>query len=471
MIAQKQTKIVATIGPASDSPETIKELIETGVNVFRFNMKHADIAWHEERIKLVDDISKEMNVPLGILIDLQGPEIRIETRDHADIIVKKGERIIFASTFSNSDINVCIPHEVVFEVLKEGDQILIDDGFLEFTIVEKNGDQLVVEAHDNYIIKHRKGVNLPGKHINLPSLIEDDLRKLDMAGKSKVDFVALSFSRTKEDIEILRTEMGKRNVKAAIIAKIESQPAIDNLDDLIEAADGIMVARGDLGIEIPIKELAFWQKEIIRKCRIANKPVITATQMLQSMVDSPRPTRAEATDVANAIFDGTDAVMLSGESASGKYPVKAVDYMSRIAAFTESKTNLIMKCDVPHDTAQLIVHAAMAMIDSVEHPKIDAIIAFTETGYSAKILSSFRPNLPIIAVSRNQTTVEQLTLSFGVSPVKVDFPKGDILHVEPILEQLKAMRIVEKGQIIISIHGSKWQIPGLTNSVSIIRVS
>ncbi|MBI5151783.1 MAG: pyruvate kinase [Candidatus Pacebacteria bacterium] len=467
----KKTKIVATLGPVSDSPEKIHALIQAGVNIFRFNMKHADIAWHNERILRVQNIADSLGVSIGILIDLQGPEIRIETTNAADISLKKGAHIVFAHEFRGTEPLVRIPQQLVFDVLNTGDEFSIDDGFLEFRVIEKQDNAFVAEALDDCVIKHRKGMNIPGKDIDLPSLIDDDLKKLDMAAKTKVDFVALSFSRTKEDIEILREEMKKRNVNAHVVAKIESQQALDHLDDLIEASDAIMVARGDLGIEVPIEELAYWQKLIITKCRIARKPVITATQMLQSMIDNPRPTRAEATDVANAVFDGTDAVMLSGESASGRFPVKAVSAMARIAKFNEDKTS------VPHirieqdGTTELVVDAAVAMLEKHQNITIDAVIVFTETGHTARAISSFRPKVPIIAVTDHQKTVETLTLSYGVISVFAEFPSGSFESAEGMLHQLKKSQHIREGQTVLIIHGVHWKQPGLTNSLSIVKVA
>jgi pyruvate kinase len=468
----KKTKIVATIGPACDSRESIAMLIDRGVNVFRFNMKHADIAWHSERIKRVQAIADALKTPIGILIDLQGPEIRIETPGKADIAVKKGELVTFSAKYSDAGRVVCIPHPIVFRVLNVGDALLIDDGFLEFTVKKISGQTLVAEALDDCIIKHRKGMNIPGKKLDLPSLIEDDLRKLDMAQSHKVDFIALSFSRTKKDIEILRTEATKRKLNAKIVAKIESQQALDNLDDLIAAADAIMVARGDLGIEVPIEELAYWQKTIIAKCRAARKPVITATQMLQSMIDNPRPTRAEATDVANAIYDGTDAIMLSGETASGKFPVKAVEAMARIAKFNENKkTQAVMPiAQTPaQNSTELIVRAAISMLMNESVP-IDALLVFTETGYTARALSSFRPQVPIIAVTDEKKTVETLTLSYSVQPIFEVFPSGIIASFDQVLSHLKKQKLIQPNQTILVIHGKRWKTPGLTNALTIVTV-
>ncbi len=469
MHLSKKTKIVATLGPSSDSPEKIAELIQSGVNVFRFNMKHADIPWHNERIFRVQSIADELNTSIGILIDLQGPEIRVETFEKKDVVLKKGEHVIFAREFVPGSTSVRIPLDLVFTVVHVGDEFSIDDGFLEFKLVEVAGKQFTAEALDDCVIKHRKGMNFPGKHIDLPSLIDDDLKKLDMAAKTKVDFVALSFSRDKKDIEILREEMKVRNVHAKIVAKIESQQALDHLDELIEISDAIMVARGDLGIEVPIEELAFWQKLIINKCRAARKPVITATQMLQSMIDNPRPTRAEATDVANAVFDGTDAVMLSGETASGRFPVKSVKAMAKIAQFNEDRAKVEHAHIVREGSTELLVDAAVAILQQQEH-SIDALVVFTETGYTARALSSIHAKIPIFAVTDQQKTVETLTMSYGVTSVYAEFPTGNFSDATAILSQLKERLYVHAGQTVLVIHGSHWKRPGLTNSLSVVQI-
>lgn len=470
MNAQKRTKIVATLGPASDTEEKIKELIGAGANVFRFNMKHADIAWHNERIKRVRDVALSLNATIGVLIDLQGPEIRIETKDAEDVHLKKDEGVWFCPHFLQDFPCILIPHDVVFDVLENGDKLLIDDGFIELDITEVSKRGVYAVATDDCTIKHRKGLNLLGKDIDLPSLIEDDLHKLDMAAKTKVDFIALSFSRTKKDIQILRKEMEKRKIDAKVIAKIESQAGLDHLDELIRESDGIMVARGDLGIEVPIEQLAYWQKMMIAKCRVAHKPVITATQMLESMIHNPRPTRAEATDVANAVFDGTDAVMLSAESASGKFPVRAVSSMARIAHYNEQRAGTARMEPSPNDLTELIIDAAQTMIRDQNQVNIECIVVFTETGYTARVFSSFRPELPIIAVTDRKKTMGALTLSYGVTSVLSKFPTGLIQTPTLELQALVKKNILKKGQTVLVVHGKSWKTPGLTNSLSVISV-
>ena len=468
---KKFTKIVATIGPTSDTRSLITALIHAGVNVFRFNMKHNTIAWHEERINLVQEVATELHTPVGILIDLQGPEIRLETPDKQSITLKKGDRYPVTPAFIPGVNSIVVPHAPVFDVLKKGDAFLIDDGFIEAPIVEVNKDGFIIEMKDDATIKHRKGVNFPGKHINLPSLIEDDLAKLDMASKNKVDFVALSFTRTKEDVEILRSEMKKRKVNAMIIAKIESQPALDHLKEIITASDGIMVARGDLGIETPIEQLAYEQKQMILECRRQRKPVIVATQMLQSMCENPRPTRAEATDVANAVFDFTDATMLSQESASGSFPEKSVATMARILAWNEKHTEPSWVDPNEEKATDSIVHAILPIVTDTKKDAVKAIIVLTETGYTARCVSSCRPGVPIFAVSDNTKTIETLTLSYGVVPILMQFPsEGMITTVHDVIKELKKQSLIETGDKVIFIHGSTWKKPGMTNTVSLLVI-
>lgn len=469
---KKLTKIVATLGPASDSEDNIRDLIREGVNVFRFNTKHGDPFWHEERIKRVQKVVDRLSASIGILLDLQGPELRLLTREGNPVKVKIGDTLTIGETLEQSDeIHVALPQRLVFTTLKEGDRVLIDDGYIQGRVggVTNNTFDLILETDGK--IKHKKGLNIPGVVLDLPSLIESDLNQLDMASKNKVDFVALSFVRSAKDIVILRSELEKRKVQAHIVAKIESQPAIDNIDEIIEASDAIMVARGDLGVEVPIEELAYWQKSIIKSCRLADKPVITATQMLESMIENPLPSRAEATDVANAVLDGTDALMLSAETAAGSYPVQAVSQMTKIAAFNEGKMELddTIVSQKPANTTEQVTNAAVTMIKNQTDQKISSIVIFTETGYTARTFSSYRLNTPIIAVTDSQKTVETLTLSYGVSPFYTQFPEGEVVP-DRIISRLVEMHILQAGDNVLVIHGKHWRIPGLTNSLTVISV-
>lgn len=469
MIKEKKTKIVATIGPASDSEEIIKGLIKSGVNVFRFNMKHNELDWHNERISKVQKIADDLFVPIGILIDLQGPEIRIYTKNQQDINLKKGEKILVEKK-KNKQAMLTLSHDQVIDSLKVGDSFLVDDGFNEFEVTKKLENKIELTAIDEVVIKNKKGVNLPGIDIDLPSLIKDDLRKLDMASKTMVDYIALSFCRTKKDINTLKREMDKRNIKAKIVAKIENQKSLDNLEELIEYSDVVMIARGDLGVETPIERLAFWQKKIILLCRKYRKPVIVATQMLESMTNNPRPTRAEATDVANAILDGTDAVMLSGETAGGKYPIKAVEAMTSILKYNEENTNLEKVIPKKTTITDLVIEATRGVIENKSEIKIDAILVFTETGQTARTIASHRFKIPVFALTDNIKTVQELTLSYGINPLFQVFPKGAFVSAKKIIEKLINKKVFSKDQNILVIHGQHWQASGLTNSLSIIKV-
>ncbi len=468
----KQTKIVATLGPASENPDLIRQLIIQGVNVFRFNTKHGTPQWHEDRIKRVQRVADELKVPIGILLDLQGPELRLETKNQQEITYHQGDLLTFGHEF-NQEINIIIPHLTIFKSLKPGDLVLIDDGYVEGKVKTINPNSFVLEMLNDGVIKHRKGVNLPGKFIDLPSLIEADLKQLDMAALNKVDFVALSFVRTPNDIQALRQEMDKRHLQAKVVAKIENKTALDNLEAIIQASDAAMVARGDLGIEVPIEEIAYWQKKIIKLCRLQNKPVITATQMLESMIHNPRPTRAEATDVANAVLDGSDAVMLSAETAAGHYPIQAVTYMSRIANYNEAKFKLsdFEFQRQPTDLTEQISHAAFSIVTHPTNQQIDAVVVFTQTGYTARTFASYHLDLPIIAVTDSSDVAESLTLSYGVYPYVAHFKAQETVTPEKVVNLLKKDHLLDPGDQVLVIHGKHWRTPGLTNSLSLIKVA
>lgn len=467
MHAPKLTKIVATIGPASETPEVMGRLIDAGVNIFRFNTKHSTPQWHSEHIKQAQQVADEKGATIGILLDLQGPEIRLETRDKGDFPVKNGQVVTIGLSFVEG-VDVIIPHAQVFDLLKKGQDLLIDDGFVETEVIENTGSALIVKVKNDAVIKHRKGVNLPGVDVDFPSLIENDLAQIKANSKGKVDYVGLSFVRSARDIKLLREEMAKGGLKARVVAKIESQPALDRIDEIIEAADAVMVARGDLGVEVPIERLAYWQKTLINKCRIANKPVITATQMLESMIVNPRPTRAEATDVAHAIFDGTDAIMLSGESAGGKYPVRTVEMMTRIAKWNEKLRGIENVSFASDDTTTIIAEAAVSIVRSVMKPKIDGVVVLTQTGFTAKAVSRYRLPIPIIAATDNKATAESLTIAFGVTPVVADFPSGIFTSGQITIDELVKKGFITKGDTILLVHGHHWQKSGNTNALAIL---
>jgi pyruvate kinase len=359
---------------------------------------------------------------------------------------------------------------VALKSLDEGDEIVFDDGALRFKVAGKKGDSLLIKAEDGYILKNAKSVNIPEKFIDTPSLVEKDLLSLEVATRKKVDFVALSFVRNAKDVKILQGELRKRNITAQVIAKIENRPALNNIEEIVEVSDGIMIARGDLGVEVPLRELAFWQKKIIYICRDANKPVIVATQMLKSMTESSTPTRAEATDIANAVFDGADALMLSEETAIGKYPVKAVKEMASIARFSE-RQGMIHKLKMEiKDGTEAIVEAVFNILNRSKHVNIDAVIVFTESGYTARAMSAHRPNTPMIAITNNVKTRDYLTLTSGVETYVVEFPEGNFDFSKLPIDVLFKKKLLKKGSVVLATHGRRWNEPGATSVVGLFKV-
>lgn len=469
MHTTKLTKIVATIGPATETEEKIEKLLQAGVNVLRFNTKHNTPLWHHEHIKLAQRVADRLGVTIGILLDLQGPEVRLETRDKQDIPLVEGQELTIGLSFVDG-IDVIMPHAQVFELLKPGGELLIDDGFVETSVISVTEDRVVVKVIHGNVAKHRKGVNLPGIDIDFPSLIDNDIKQLDANSRNKVDYIGLSFVRSAHDIELLRAEMLKREMNAMIVAKIESQPALDRLDEIIHSSDVVMVARGDLGVEVPFEQLAFWQRTVIDKCRLANKPVITATQMLESMIVNPRPTRAEVTDVAHAVFEGTDAVMLSGETAGGKYPVRTVETMAKIVKWNESKQTVHHIHFDDLDATATIAEAVAAIVTSKVQPKISSVLVFTETGFTARSLAKHRLPIPIIAVAEKRKVAESLTVSYGIYPVIMDLPQGTFGTVEHLLKELVTKEILHMGETIIVVHGQHWQKAGTTNALAIVKL-
>lgn len=465
---QKLTKIVATLGPATETAEVMEALINAGMNVARFNTKHGTPEWHLERIHRVKAVAKKLGKSVGVLLDLQGPEIRINTKDGAAFELKAGEKAKFVST-PPGEKEMNIPANVI-EALQIGDTVSTDDGACEYKVVEKDKTSATVESPTDVTVKHRKTMNTPGISIDMPSLIENDLVQLDNMTDADIDFVGLSFVRDTKDIAILRDELKKRGLHTDVIAKIENQSAIDNLDEIIEAADAVMVARGDLAVEVPFERLAYYQKMIIEKCRTAGKPVITATQMLKSMTFEPRPTRAEVSDVANAIYDGTDAVMLSEETTIGKYPVQCVETQAKIAAYNEPLTETsLWDFDDLGDTSA-ITYAAYSLLDFSKQ-EIDLVVCFSASGATARQLSRLRPEVKIKAVTCDSSVYNKLAVVYGVEPVLVDESVFKYSSEADIIDNLKANKIVEVGQKVLITIGLSEKIAGRkTDSLMLLDI-
>lgn len=467
----KKTKIVATIGPATEKEEVLEQMIMAGMNIARFNTKHNKPAWHGKIMARVRDVADKLRVPVGNLLDLQGPEIRIDLPAGKEFSVKRGDETIFTSDKKHKAKHFVIIPQNVVESMSLGNEVLLEDGACEFTISEKSGTFFTAQATVDCTVKHRKTMNTPGVTLDMPSLTDRDYEYLDGVKPELIDFVGLSFVRDAKDLEILRSELEKRKINAHIIAKIENQESLDNIEEIIEGSDATMIARGDLGVEVPYEELIYWQKKIINLCRNKAKPVITATQMLKSMVDNPRPTRAEVSDVAHAIYDGTDAVMLSEETTIGEYPVKAIQTQSEIASFNEPHVaHQLQNSNLPNtNSSSAISHAAVGMVNNSKF-EIDKIVVLTEEGYSARLISRFRLPLPIFAVTSNAKSMRHIALMYGVTPAMMTFPEKRLDNLNVLIEKFKKRGIVQKGESVMFIHGTFWKHPGLTNTLTVMNI-
>lgn len=471
---KKATKIVATIGPATETEEIIEKLILQGMNVARFNTKHSTPEWHKERMLRVRNVAKRMNVSVGILLDLQGPEIRINTADGKGFEIVENEPVRFQQEGSEfREKTVYIPAEVI-TALRTGNHILIDDGLGEFEIIEKHEEYFVAKALSDFTVGHRKTLNTPSVVIDMPSLIPQDIVHLDGIDDELVDFVALSFVRDTHDIGILRDELKKRNLHCDVVSKIENEQAIKNIDEIILESDAIMVARGDLAVEVPFEQLTHWQKLIVKKSREHAKPVIVATQMLKSMVTYPRPTRAEVSDVANAVYDGTDAVMLSEETTIGKFPVQAVKTQAIIAHFNEPFVEPIkIKARKRTTTAYITEYAVKLFEESrsdLNSLHIDKIVVLTETGKTARLFSRYRPHSQIHVLTGSHSTYNKLSIMYGVIPYLVNFEDEVLESSGKLLEMIRELKIADSGESILLVHGTHWKKPGLTNTLSVITL-
>lgn len=462
-----RTKIVATIGPATSSREMIREMVNQGMNVARLNFSHGSYEDHGNIVSLLRSVSQELDTPITILQDLQGPKIRVGILPNQGIELVKGEKITLvpqgSDTSNSATVSIDYPH--LAEEAQPGEQILLDDGLLELEIITIEGKTVICEVIEGGILKSRKGVNLPSLNLRLPSMTEKDQKDLEFGISQNIDWVSLSFVRQAEDIRCLKEFLSDRNADIPVMAKIEKPQAIDNLDAIIAECDGIMVARGDLGVEMKPEKVPLLQKKIIRKCNLRNIPVITATQMLDSMINNPRPTRAEASDVANAIIDGTDAVMLSGESAVGKYPLKAVAMLAKIATSVEPDLQFVnnppAKCDQTHALSE-----ALNAIDKVLNLRY--IVCFTATGYTAQIASGERSQVMVIAFTPNIDVYHRLNLVWGVKPVYLKQEQKTFEELIAIAETyLRDKQLAQPGEQILIMGGIPTQTPQGTNFLKI----
>ena len=466
----KKTKIIATVGPASESVGVIEEMIKNGVNIFRFNLKHNNFDWHKKIILRVKKIAKRLKKQVGIMVDFQGPEIRLETKDGLPVEIKKNEIFWISDKLTNNPRIIRANPKVVLRYIKKDEKIFIDNGNYDLRVLGKRGRKIKVISEDDLVIKDRKSLNVVSNDMNLPMLADRDKEALARLPEINPDYIALSFVRTKKDIKILKRLLEKIDPEIKVVAKIENARAIENIKEIIKVSDGIMIARGDLGIEIPLEQLAFWQKKIIDLCRLHSKPVIVATQMLLSMVENNKPTRAEVTDVSNAVFDGTDALMLSEETSIGINPPRVIKEMREIAEFCE-KSGTCCKLKIkPKTSTEVLVDAAVKIIEKNKDLKIGAVIIFTQTGTTARIFSKYRVNLPVVAITDSKDTVKGLLISYGVKSYLKKFEKTCFRTPVPLINKLILKGLILRGDNVLIMHGGNWMETGATTDISLVTV-
>lgn len=469
----KKTKIVCTIGPKSESKEMLTKLLQAGMNVMRLNFSHGNHEEHATRISTLREIKAETGLKAAILLDTKGPEIRtIKLDGGKDVKLVAGQKFVITTdkTFIGNSEKVAVTYDSFTSDLSIGDIVLIDDGLIEMKVDSIQNEEVFCTVLNNGELGENKGVNLPNVKVNLPALSKKDILDLKFGCKQGVDFVAASFIRRADDVKEVRrvlAENGGEDIK--IISKIENKEGLDNFEEILKYSDGIMVARGDLGVEIPVEEVPFAQKMMIEKCNEAGKPVITATQMLDSMINNPRPTRAEANDVANAILDGTDAVMLSGESAKGKYPVEAVKVMTKIA----EKTDPLLYSNIDYEKEEeLTITEAVAKgcVDAAEVLNAKLLVVGTGSGRAARSLRKYFPTANIMAITNNPKAFNQMLLIKGVVPYLSEDVKTLKTFMENAEKAALGLGLVESGDIIAATCGEEVFIQGTTNTLKIIKV-
>jgi pyruvate kinase len=461
---------VCTLGPATSSAERIKELVEAGMDVARLNLSHGSYAEHEQIYRRVREAADESGHGVGVFVDLQGPKIRLGNFKEGSTRIQTGQSFVITTSEVDGDNEIAsttyqgLPGDV-----GPGDQILIDDGKVRLRVTEVEGDKVHTIVVTGGRISDHKGINLPGVPVSVPAMSEKDIEDLRWGLHLTVDFIALSFVRSGKDVEDVRKVMREEGVLLPVIAKIEKPQAIDNLDEIVKAFDGFMVARGDLGVECPLEDVPFLQKRVVEKARRNAKPVIVATQMLESMISSPAPTRAEASDVANAVLDGADAVMLSGETSVGEYPIETVRTMARIISATEDhELHHMAAIDwQPRTRGGVIAKAAAEVADRVG---AKYLVAFTQSGDSARRLARYRGHIPVLAFTPDAKVRSQLALTWGVETFKTDAVEHTDQMVRQVDEQLLNIGRVQEGDLVVIIAGSPPGIPGSTNALRIHRM-
>ncbi|HHY46055.1 MAG TPA: pyruvate kinase [Firmicutes bacterium] len=469
----RRTKIVATLGPSTDPPEVLSALIEAGMDVARINMSHGTPEEHGERMARVREAAERLGRHVGIMIDVAGPKIRTGPVAGGAVDIETGSIVILTTRpLEGNEHIISVGYERLPESVKPGSVILLSDGLIELKVEEVRGEDVTCRVTSGGRLGSRKGVTLPGVPIDLPALTEKDIANVRLGLENGADFVAASFIRKAQDVAAVKDLIQSEGGHADVIAKIESSEGVNNLEEIVRIADGVMVARGDLGVETPPERVPLVQKTIVGKCNRAGKPVIIATEMLESMIHNPRPTRAEVTDVANAILDGTDAIMLSGETAVGSYPVQAVKMMARIAEATEDALRYEemlyeRRAIATRTVADAISHAACQASHDLD---IKAILTSTQSGATARMASKYRPRVPIVAVTPNADVARKLALVWGVHPVTARSARNIDDMLDIAVEAGLSTGIISRGDVVAITAGVRTGVPGTTNLIKIHKI-
>ncbi len=473
---QRKTKIVATIGPACGSLDRLVAMIRAGMNVARLNLSHGSLAEHKEQVKLLREASEQVGSNIAIMVDTRGIEIRTGLLEEGTVELLPGASFtLFTEERAGNAGGVAVTYRKLPEEVRAGTPILVDDGAIELVVTEVSGNTITCRVIHGGWLGNSKSVNLPETRLALsavsPENREDVVRELGFAAKNDVDYIAASFIQTADDIHKMREILIENGVNIPIIAKIENKAGVENLQEIVSAANGIMVARGDMGVELPLADVPATQKHIIRSTVTNGKPVITATQMLASMEHNPKPTRAEASDVANAILDGTSAVMLSGETAVGKYPVEAVSTMATIARRAEASLGEYgyLQRFNPHPSNVVTEAVGQAAVSMSAHLKAAAIISLTETGFTSRLISKYRPEIPILAITSSRMAARKLAMNWGVIPILYSGEPTDRARLAFAIEQGKALGYLRGGDIVVSTSGQHQQAGG-TDLIRVITL-
>ena len=467
----RKTKIVCTLGPSTDKGDVLRQLMQEGMTVARFNFSHGSHEEQKARLDKLVALREELDLPVAALLDTKGPEIRLKELKGGKAELKEGQLFTLAlGDFVGDASRVAITYEDLHNDVKAGDRILIDDGLIEMKVVRLDGTDIVCEVINGGMISNKKGVNVPNVELSMPFISETDYSDIVFGIENGFDFIAASFTRTADDILQIRKILEEHDCKSVnIIAKIENKQGVDNIDDIIRVSDGIMVARGDMGVEIPMEDVPVIQKILIEKVYKAGKQVITATQMLDSMMKHPRPTRAEATDVANAVYDGTSAIMLSGETAAGDYPVEALQTMVKIASRTEQDINYMSRLKkrsilTNPDITNAIAHATCTTAMDLN---ASAIITVSNSGRTARMVSKYRPACPIIGCSVNKDVCRKMSLSWGVTPLLVELKHNSDELFDHAVDKAEEMGLIKQGEIVVLTAGVPLGISGTTNMIKV----